>query len=764
MAALQCIGSLCVTFHRSHNMHGPDHILDQDKIIKIKNILKFRPKGLTISDISQQLQMNRNSVAKYLEILLISGHVEMRSFGAAKVFFISNRVPISALLSFSSDYILVLDNELRILQINDKFLRFLNLKKDILLGKTVLEPALSFLHELPFQAILKKKPEERELVTELSVLKYGVRYHFWTKVIPTVFDDGSQGLTVILEDITRQKETQKELVESEMKFKSVIELSPFPISLIDPHGVYQYLNQKFVDIFGYTLGDIPTGRDWFRLSFPDPAERSAAMRHWIEDLQGARIGVARPRTFKVYCKDGRHREVIFHPITLMEGTECIVYEDITEKKRIEQMQAFLAAIVASSQDAIIGKDLNGKIISWNCGAEQMYGYTAQEMLGKPVTILIPPGKLRESDLILAMIRKGEETRHFETQRIRKDGTVIDVSVAVSPVCDTNGVVTAASTIAQDITERKRFEQELRIKEAAIASSATGIAIARLDGTISYANESFLHLYGLSPKELIGKTFSWLVSAGREGLRTLGEILPIIRVEGKWEGESQLVRENRVINLHMSGNLVRDDAGNPLGMIATVIDLTPLKKIEEELDQNRQKLQEVIDFLPDPTFVIDRDRKVIGWNKAMEEMTGVAASEMIGKGDYAYANPFYADFRPVLVDLIDKSEGEVKQIYPEAHKVKDTIYSEVYAPHLYNGKGAFVWAKASPLHDRYGQPIGAIETVRDISEWKRAEETLKQEHARLEIRIQERTRDLQKENEMLREELEHYRRLKNETHS
>jgi PAS domain S-box-containing protein len=741
-------------------MYEPDHILDQDKITKIKNLLKFRPKGLTISDISQHLKMNRNSVAKYLEILLISGHVEMRSFGAAKVFFISNRIPISAMLSFSSDHILVLDNELRILQINDNFLKFLDLDKDALLGRDITEPALSFLQELPFHAILKKKPEKRELAAEISVLKNGSRSYFWTKVIPTVFDDGGQGLTVILEDITHQKKAQQELMESEEKFKSMIELSPFPISIINPEGIYQYLNKKFVDVFGYTLKDIPSGKDWFRLAFPDPDQRRTAVHQWVEDLDKSCVGEARPRMFSVYCNDGMYREVIFHPVTLLDGTQCIVYEDITEKKRAEQVQSFLAAIVASSQDAIIGKDLNGTIISWNLGAEHMYGYTAQEMLGESVTTLIPPENLHEFDQILAKIRRGEETKHFETQRIRKDGVVIEVSVSVSPVRNGNGSIMAASTIARDITERKRFEQELRIKEAAIASSTTGIAIAGLDGKISYANDSFLHLYGLSPEELIGKPVDQVsLGSGAQG-ESIGEILPFIRSDGLWEGEFQHTREGRLMDFHLSGNLVRDQEGDPLCIITTVTDLTHVRNIEKELSLNKQKLQEVIDFLPDPTFVIDNDKKVIGWNKAMEEMTGVPASEMMGKGDYVYAIPFYGNTRPVLVNLIYQTEEEVKKHYPEAHKVKDSVYSQVFVPQLNQGRGAYVWAKASPLYDQDGKPIGAIETIRDISDWKQAEESLKKVHTRLEARIEEKTRILKKENEQLRQELERYQHLVN----
>jgi PAS domain S-box-containing protein len=737
-------------------MYEPDHILDQDKITKIKNLLKFRPKGLTISDISQHLKMNRNSVAKYLEILLISGHVEMRSFGAAKVFFISNRIPISAMLSFSSDNILVLDNQLRILQINDNFLKFLDMDKDALLGKDLSIPALSFLQELPFQTLIKKKPEQRELAAEISVLKNGTRSYFWTKVIPTVFDDGGQGLTVILEDITRQKRAQQELMESEERFKSMIDLSPFPISIIDPHGIYQYLNRKFVEIFGFTLRDIPSGKEWFRLAFPDPEQRRTAVHCWVEDLDRSHVGDVRPRTFSVRCKDGVVREVIFHPVTLLDGTQYIVYEDITEKRHAEQIQAFLAAIVASSQDAIIGKDLDGTIISWNRGAEHMYGYTAEEMLGKSITRLIPSENFHECDRILSTIKKGEETENFETRRIRKDGTVVEVSVSVSPVRDGNGQIIAGSTITRDITDKKRFEQDLRIKEAAIASSTTGIAIARLDGGISYANDSFLRMYGVSPDEIIGTPIERMASVAVDGMQWMQEIIPAILRDGLWEGDCRQTSRGRVMDLHLTANLVDDGAGDPLCIITTVTDLTHIRKIEKERDLNKQKLQEVIDFLPDPTFVIDHDRKVIGWNKAMEELTGVGCSDMLGRGDYIYAVPFYGDSRPVLVNLIDKTEEEVKKFYPEARKVKDTIYTQVYVPQIHKGRGAYIWAKASPLYDQEGRPIGAIETLRDISDWKQAEESLKKVHARFE----EKTRELQRENETLREELERYRHLVN----
>jgi PAS domain S-box-containing protein len=184
-------------------------VFDRDKITRIKTLLKFNPKGLTITEISQKLKLSRISVSKYLDILLISGQVEMKMYGVAKAFFLSARVPISAMLSFSSDFILILDSNLQILQINDNFLNFLGVEKSILLGTNLADPTLSFLKGLPFQSILESKMEQREIVREVSTTQDGTQYYFRVKIIPTVFDDGSQGVTAILENITEAKQSDK---------------------------------------------------------------------------------------------------------------------------------------------------------------------------------------------------------------------------------------------------------------------------------------------------------------------------------------------------------------------------------------------------------------------------------------------------------------------------------------------------------------------------------------------------------------------------
>src|SRR5205085_9026508 len=132
-----------------------------------------------------------------------------------------------------------------------------------------------------------------------------------------------------------------------------------------------------------------------------------------------------------------------------------IARDITERKRAEEARLHLAAIVESSSDAIISKTLDGVILSWNQGAQRMFGYTAEEAVGKSILILIPPERHAEEPRILERLRRGERIEHYETVRVTKDGRRLDISLTVSPIRDDQGRLIAASKIARDITESKR---------------------------------------------------------------------------------------------------------------------------------------------------------------------------------------------------------------------------------------------------------------------------------------------------------------------
>ncbi|HVT27524.1 MAG TPA: PAS domain S-box protein [Lacipirellulaceae bacterium] len=184
-----------------------------------------------------------------------------------------------------------------------------------------------------------------------------------------------------------------------------------------------------------------------------------------------------------------------------------VVRDITERKRADELRYRLAAIVDSSEDAIVSKTLNGIIMTWNAGAERIFGYSAEEAIGRPILILIPKDRQHEEDTILSKIRRGERIEHYETVRLRKDGTEVNISLSVSPVKDDEGNIIGAAKIARDITERKRAEEALRRSEADLRTLADSIPqlvwMARPDGYIVWYNRGWYDYTGTTPEEMEG---------------------------------------------------------------------------------------------------------------------------------------------------------------------------------------------------------------------------------------------------------------------
>ncbi len=286
------------------------------------------------------------------------------------------------------------------------------------------------------------------------------------------FDDVGEllGVEGIFRDISeRHAATEKiqqyitTLKESEEIFSSVAQYAPVPIAIIEPDGIYRYVNQKFVETFGYDLNDFKTGKEWFSLAYPDPLYRKKVIDTWKSDLEAFKSGLERPEIFTVRCKNGVDREIVFRPVTLSDKKQCVVYEDLTDQRKAEQVQKLLSLIVETTSDAIIGEKIDGTIISMNPAAEHLYGYSKEELIGQNISLIIPKDRRDESNRIFDRIIKQEATNNIETRRVRNDGRVIDVELTISPITDENSMVIGSSTIARDIS-LKKSEERLRESE------------------------------------------------------------------------------------------------------------------------------------------------------------------------------------------------------------------------------------------------------------------------------------------------------------
>jgi PAS domain S-box-containing protein len=269
------------------------------------------------------------------------------------------------------------------------------------------------------------------------------------------------GMVMVFHDVTPQRKAEAALRESDVRFRTIFNQAAVGMAVTDLTGQFIQINQKFADVFGFAIEELQQRtflQLMHRLDYLS-AQQSLARLAGEENTDlvlekrclrknGAVIWSLCTVTL-VKDRAGHAQHLIW------------IVEDITERKLAEEAQARLVAVIASSDDSIISMTLDGEVLSWNRGAEYMYGYTANEMIGKTTQELIPSDRLDEEPAILDRIRKGERIEHFETLRKRKDGSVFDVSIAVSPIEDSRGRIIGASKITRDITQGKLTEAALR---------------------------------------------------------------------------------------------------------------------------------------------------------------------------------------------------------------------------------------------------------------------------------------------------------------
>jgi PAS domain S-box-containing protein len=275
----------------------------------------------------------------------------------------------------------------------------------------------------------------------------------------------------------------------------------------------------------------------------------------------------------------------------------IIARDTADRKRLENAerdQLLLAEIVSSADDAIISKDLNGIVTSWNKAAEKIFGYTADEMIGKPIARLIPSDHSEEEPLILERVRRGEQIDHYEAQRIRKDGTIIDVSVTVSPIRDRLGIVTGASKVVRDITDRKRW-QKAEVAEsflgALVESADDAIVSKTLEGVVTSWNSAAERLYGYTAAEMIGKPIVILIPVDHpdEEPQILARIRRGERIQ---HYETKRVRKDgAVIDVSLTVSPIKDSLGRIIGASKIARDITQQKRGEAREREALRQAQE-----------------------------------------------------------------------------------------------------------------------------------------------------------------------------
>ncbi|EEF57697.1 PAS domain-containing sensor histidine kinase [Pedosphaera parvula] len=406
----------------------------------------------------------------------------------------------------------------------------------------------------------------------------------------------------------------------------------------------------------------------------------------------------------------------------------------------EQSRALLAAIVDSSEDAIITKNLDGIITSWNQGAEGIFGYTPQEAIGQPVTMLIPPDRMEEEPVILERIKRGERIKHYQTVRRAKNGALLNISLTVSPLINSEGRIIGASKIARDISHEVNTQERVRQSEEQfrVTLSSIGDAVIATDrnGRITFMNSVAETLTGWDTPQAIGIPLDNAFKIVNEFTRQPAEN-PVNKViqEGKVVGLANhtilISKDGTERPIDDSGAPIRGSAADLRGVVLVFRDVTERREAEVAA----LRLAAIVQNSDDAIISKNLDGIITSWNEGAQRIFGYSANEIIGKSIKTLVPP-------ELQEQEDEILGRLRRGERVFHFETIRVAKE--------GRHIPISLTISPIKDPSGHIIGASKIARDITERKQAEKALAEAKEKLqsyanelELQVRERTRSLEK---------------------
>jgi PAS domain S-box-containing protein len=457
--------------------------------------------------------------------------------------------------------------------------------------------------------------------------------------------------------------------------KQLFELAPFGYQSLDTNGCFIEVNQTWLNTLGRSREEV-IGKHFAEFLHPDWRPFFAEKFPQFQEL-----GAVTSVEFDMLRKDGSVVSVSFDGRIGRDGegnflqTHCF-FRDITDRKKIESY-----------------RELGREILQILSGLG-----TLPESIDRILEVLKQGTGF---DAVGIRLKEGEDfpffaQRGFSDSFLRQENSLLEYSKDGIPYRDNNGKTRLACACGLVLSGRVDSVNPYFTPGGSFwvnDSQALLDIVPETDPRFHPRNQC---------------VFNGYASFALIPIRVKEEIVGLIHFSNKQKGSfspnSIALLEN--IASHIGEALLS-------------------KQAEAALQEERKRLTDIIDFLPDATFAIDRNGTIIIWNKAIEKMTGLPAADMLGKGNYAYTVPFYGEARPQLIDLIFEDNEDIASLYPKIVRDGETLTTEVFCKALFNGKqGAWVYAKASPLHDQSGKIIGAIESIRDITDKKITEEKLK----------------------------------------
>jgi PAS domain S-box-containing protein len=695
-------------------------VLKKEISLQIKNLLKEHPQGLRITDIVKKVNINRNTAGRYLENLLVSGQVEMRRFGMAKIYTLSQRVPLSALLSISSELILQLDSSLRIIFANEPFLLLVGTDNKNLSGKNIEFTPVALVFEdfiTEFIKNLKEGVSGKEWIGEIVLRPKDII--LFCRIAPTVFDDGRKGVTVILEDITQRKEAEQKLEESERQFRLLAENSLDMISRIKPDGTRIYVSPAYKTTLGYEPEELIGKRNDDFIHPNDAYVLESLHTNLTHENPSATV------IFRTKHKDGHYIwiesavKAIFDENTRELSEYYTVTRDITQRKKAEELlqesEERYRTLVEISPDPVIIHQ-QGKIIFVNPATLKLLGASHNdEIIGKKILDFIQPDFLEEVRKNIQKDLEGEATPSVELQMLRLDGTTIFVEgKGVKTNIDGKPAIQVA---LKDITKSKHAEETLRESggklNAMLQSIPDIMSMMDKELTIMWANEPAKRYFG---NDIIGKKCYEVYHLRQDPC----EPYPCLTLKGFLDGKKHQ-HETTVIDNQgkerffecTASVALRDNSGKPVAVLETSRDITEKKKAEDALHKSEEKYRTLVERANDVICII-QDGIIKMCNSRLPEFWGGSIEEIIGKSILEFINP------DAQTEVIDRYNQRMRGESPPS--IYETIFMRK------DGSKSYVELNAGIV--TYEGKNADLVIVRDINERKNSMQALQESEERL----------------------------------
>lgn len=570
-------------------------------------------------------------------------------------------------------------------------------------------------------------------------------------------------IAVLVAYLSENLRDAKDNLEKSMEIQQgILQNANVWLIVLDKDGRIHKWNRAAEEMSGYTASEVVGKNTIWKLIYPEKDYRKEITRK-ISEIITKNNYLENLRT-TITCRDGSKKIILWNTHELPHGDVQIpryiaVGVDITDGTRAEEVLRESEAKYRTLFENMLEGfaycrmiyDDRGMPVDWvyltvNHSFERLTGLKNIE--GKRVLEAIPDIR-RLIPEIFDTYGRVAITGMPETFEI--DFKPLGLWLKISVFSPEKGYFVA---VFEDITDRKRAEEALRESDEKIRlllnSAAEAIYGLDMNGNCTFCNNACLRLLGYHHQDdLLGKNMHWQIHAKHaDGSHYPVEECRIFQAFRKGEGthvdDEVFWRSDGTSFPAEYWSFPQRYNREIVGSVVTFLDITDRKRAEEQIRESRQRMSDIISFLPDPTFVIDKDGNVLAWNRAIEKLSGILSTDMIGKGDYEYSIWIYGKRRPILIDLVlNPDQDAARMQYTGIRREGSVIMAEVERIQA-SGKRVQLSVVASPLFDSQGKPAGAIESLRDITRIKKAETDLARLNAGLEKIVKDRTKALEEE--------------------